>query len=159
MEIKEKITSWITPLLDEQSLFLVDIKVLGKSKVEVFVDGENGIDILQCTAISRLIEKNLDGSQLVSDSYTLDVSSPGMTNPLKVPQQYFKRIGKVLDIVKLDGTTLEATLQAADQNGITILPITKEKKTKKKTTEKEETVATINLAYADIKKATIQFKW
>lgn len=159
MNIKENIAQWTAPVLAEAGLFLVEVRTIGKSKVEVFVDGENGVDINQCALISRLIEKNLDGSGFVSDNYTLDVSSPGMTNPLKVPQQYKKRIGQVLDVIKTDGTAVEGKLIAADENSFVIEPIVKVKKTKGKKVEELPASQPISLRYAETKKVTIQFKW
>ena len=150
------------PLLEEQNLFLVDVKTAGKAKVEVFADGDTGITISQCADISRFLEQFLDGSGLVSDNYTLDVSSPGMDNPLKVPRQYKKRIGRTLDIVKTDGTELEAELLAADDETIRLKEIPKPEKKKKKgvkTEEKVEAPKEFELKYSEIKKALIQIAW
>ena len=162
MELKEKIQEWLKPMLDEQNLFLTDIKIAGKGKLEVYADGDEGITISQCAEISRFLEKNLDGSGLVSDDYLLDVSSPGMSNPLKVPRQYKKRIGRTLEIVKTDGTEVEAQLTKADDDKITLLPIAKEVKKKKKgpkTEEVEEAPKEFELKYSDIKKALIKIEW
>ncbi len=162
MELKEQIGEWLQPLLEEQNLFLVDVKTAGKAKVEVFADGDTGITISQCADISRFLEQFLDGSGLVSDNYTLDVSSPGMDNPLKVPRQYKKRIGRTLDIVKTDGTELEAELLAADDETIRLKEIPKPEKKKKKgvkTEEKVEAPKEFELKYSEIKKALIQIAW
>ena len=162
MELKEQIGEWLKPLLEEQNLFLVDVKTAGKAKVEVFADGDTGITISQCADISRFLEQFLDGSGLVSDNYTLDVSSPGMDNPLKVPRQYKKRIGRTLDIVKTDGTELEAELLAADDETIRLKEIPKPEKKKKKgvkTEEKVEAPKEFELKYSEIKKALIQIAW
>jgi ribosome maturation factor RimP len=161
MELKEQIQAWLAPLLTEQDLFLVDIKTAGKAKVEVYVDGDNGITISQCADISRFLEKHLDGSALVSPSYTLDVSSPGMSNPLRVPRQYRRRIGRILEILKTDGSELEVQLLAADDDKIRVKPVAKEvKKPKKgKPVEKVEEPQEFDLPYAEIKRALIQVQW
>ncbi len=164
MELKDKIQEWLTPLLTEMDLFLTDVKVSGKSKVEVYADGDNGITISQCADISRFLEKHLDGSGLVSEDYMLDVSSPGMSNPLRVPRQYKKRIGRTLEIVKTDGTEVEAQLVKADDDKITLLPIVAEVKKKKKgpknqPEEKGEAPKEFELKYSEIKKALIQIQW
>ena len=162
MELKEQIGEWLKPLLEEQNLFLVDVKTAGKAKIEVFVDGDTGITISQCAEVSRFLEKHLDGSGLVSDHYTLDVSSPGMDNPLKVPRQYKKRIGRTLHIIKTDGTEIEAELIAADDEKIRLKEIAKPEKKKKKgpkTEIKVEAPKEFELKYSDIKKAIIQIDW
>ena len=162
MELKEQIGEWLKPLMEDMNLFLVDVKTGGKARVEVFADGDMGITIGQCAEISRFLEKHLDGSGLVSDHYVLDVSSPGMDNPLKVPRQYKKRIGRILDLIKADGTELEAELIAADDEKIKLREIPKPEKKKKKgpkTEEKAEEPKEIELKYSEIKKAVIQIAW
>ena len=162
MELRDKITEWLQPLLTEQNLFLVDVKIAGRGKVEIYADGDEGITISQCAEISRFLEKHLDGSGLVSDDYMLDVSSPGMSNPLRVPRQYKKRIGRILEIVKADGTEVEAQLVKADDEKISLLPMAKVVKKKKKGTKTEESVEApmeFELKYAEIKKALIQIEW
>lgn len=161
MELKEQIGQWLQPLLEEQNLFLVDVKTAGKAKIEVFADGDTGITISQCADISRFLEQYLDGSGLVSDSYTLDVSSPGMDNPLKVPRQYKKRIGRTLDIIKTDGKEVEGILLAADDEKIRLQEILKPVKKKKgpKADIPAETPKEFELKYTEIKKAVIQIDW
>ena len=162
MELKEQIGEWLKPLLEEMGLFLVDVKTAGKAKIEVFADGDTGITISQCADISRFLEKHLDGSGLVSDHYTLDVSSPGMDNPLRVPRQYKKRIGRTLHIIKTDGTEVEAELIAADDEKIKLKELSKPEKKKKKgpkTEQKVQEPKEFELKYSDIKKAVIQIDW
>jgi len=166
MELKEQIGEWLKPLLEEMGLFLVDVKTAGKAKVEVFADGDTGITISQCADISRFLEKHLDGSGLVSDHYTLDVSSPGMDNPLKVPRQYTKRIGRILHIIKTDGTEVEAELIAADEEKIKLRELNKPERKKKKgaavspsALERAGVRPEFELKYTDIKKAIIQIDW
>jgi len=153
------IEKWLSPMLTEKNLFLVEIKVLLGKKIEVFVDSDEGIHIDECALISRFLEKNLDGSGLVPDNYILEVSSPGMTNPLKVPRQYKKRIGRVLDIVKNDGEKIEAELMAADLEKIKLREVVQEKKKNKKQEPKSYIEPReVEIKYADIKKALLVFK-
>src|ERR1035437_2204917 len=108
--VKQKIAEWLLPLLEEKNLFLVDVRISMGRKIEVFADSDTGITIEDCALISRLVESHLDGSGLGPDNYILESSSPGMTNALRVPRQYKKRIGHVLEIDKNDGAHLEAKL-------------------------------------------------
>jgi ribosome maturation factor RimP len=97
---------------------------------------------------------------MLSENYTLDVSSPGMSNPLVVPRQYKRRIGRTFDIVKTDGTALELILEAADDTTATFKTIVKVKKKKKGQPEvAEELPQTLVIPYSQIKKALIQIKW
>ena len=162
--IQHQIEEWIKPVLTEKDFFLVDIKFPMGKQIEVYVDSDTGIQISECAKLSRLIEKNLDESGLVPENYTLEVSSPGMTNPLKVPRQYKRRIGRILEIVKNDGTELEAQLLEVNEDSIKlkevqteVLSKTQLAKLKGKVVAKELKEYVLN--YADIKKAVVQFNF
>lgn len=160
-EVKKRIEEWLEPLLKEKDFFLVDIRFPMGRKIEVYVDSDEGIHIDDCAFISRFLEKNLDGSGIVPENYILEVSSPGMSNPLKVPRQYKRRIGRLLEVIKTSGERIEARLQSADENGIVLREEVKEEKKKKKS---KEPVAPVEprewaLPYSDIKRATLIFNF
>ena len=158
--VKQKIAEWLQPLLEEKNLFLVDVRISMGRKIEIFADSDTGITIEECALISRLVESHLDGSGLVPDNYILDSSSPGMTNGLKVPRQYKKRIGRVLEVDKNDGTHIDGTLLEANDEQIKLQEIKAEvKKKDKKKGIKEEEPKEYVVKYSDIKKAVIQFKF
>jgi ribosome maturation factor RimP len=148
--VKQKIAEWLAPLLEEKNLFLVDVRISMGRKIEVFADSDTGITIEECAVISRFLEKHLDGSGIVPDNYILESSSPGMSNALRVPRQYKKRIG----------AHIEATLLKADDEQITLQEILPElKKKDKKKGAKEEEPKEFVVKYTDIKKAVLQFKF
>ncbi|MDW8273658.1 MAG: ribosome maturation factor [Chitinophagales bacterium] len=157
------IEKWLEPVLSEQNIFLVDIKYLkGGKKIEVYVDTDSGIDIEQCATISRFLEKKLEESGMVPSDYVLEVSSPGMDNPLKVPRQYFKRIGRTLQVWTNDGLYIEGKLLKANDSGITIEKPQRTQKGRKKTSEnieEQQPTEILQLPYQQIKKAFVQFKW
>jgi len=158
--VKQKIAEWLQPLLQEKNLFLVDVRISMGRKIEVFADSDTGITIDECALISRLVESHLDGSGLVPDNYILDSSSPGMSNALKVPRQYKKRIGRIFEVDKTDGTHIEAELLEASDEQIKLREVKEElkKKDKKKGIKEEEPKEYI-IKYSDIKKAVLQFKF
>jgi ribosome maturation factor RimP len=108
-----------------------------------------------------LLESHLDGSGLVSEHYMLDVSSPGMSNPLKVLRQYKRRIGRELSIVKTDGTTIDVVLKEVKADSLIVEKIISEPKGKKKKKEAEEALVNLpfEIQFGDIKKATLILKW
>ncbi len=77
--------------------FLVSAKVSGQNVINVFVDKAVGISVRECLQISRYIENELDRE---IEDFDLSVSSPGLTNPFLVKEQYQKNKGKDI-IVKL----------------------------------------------------------
>lgn len=159
--IKTKIEEWLQPILNEKNLFLVDIKFPMGRQIEVYVDSDEGIHISECADISRFLEKNLDGSGLVPENYILEVSSPGMSNPLRVPRQYKRRIGRILEIVKTDGTQIEGQLLEADDEKIKVREVIEEKlsKTQKAKNKEVKEPQEFVLTFDEIKKAVLQFKF
>ncbi|MEP0271762.1 ribosome maturation factor RimP [Ekhidna sp.] len=108
---------------DQKDLFLVDVKVKGNTgnqKVLVFVDGDNGISIDQCSKISRQVGSELEEEDFMSGKYTLEVSSPGLDYPLSLLRQYKKNIGRMLEVEIDDGSKFEGELVEADDKAITL---------------------------------------
>jgi ribosome maturation factor RimP len=160
-QILDMIRAWLQPELERRNLFLVDLKSSGGKKYEVFIDGENNVTIDECAEVSRYLEKLLDEEGSVPEDYNLEVSSPGMGNPLKVPQQYKKRIGRVLDIW-LEEDKIEALLVESDDQGITVRELVKEKSKSKNKSKKKEIITReeeMKIPYTDIKKALLQFNF
>ncbi len=159
--VKSKIEEWLTPELNERNLFLVDIKFPMGRQIEVYIDSDTGVQISECATVSRLLEKNLDESGLVPENYVLDVSSPGMSNPLRVPRQYKRRIGRVLEVLKTDGTQIEAELVEADEEKIKLREVVEEKKIKNQKSKIKEIQEPkeYELKFDEIKRATLQFKF
>lgn len=154
----EKIIALIEPKLEEEKLFLVEVKVLQNKRVQVYIDGEENVTINQCATISRYLQERLDQGGLVPADYTLEVSSPGMSNPLKVPQQFQKRVGRVLDITYKNNVKLKVLLQSADQEGINV-EVQNEKKKNKKNIEEEGVKNILRIPYSDIQTALLEIKF
>ena len=162
MDAAIKIREILASKIAEENLYLVDVKVLQGKKIQVFVDGLENVTINQCTLLSRYLEEYLDKGGIVPLDYGLEVSSPGMTNPLKVPQQYKKRMGGTLDIVKTSGEKVTGKLIYCDDEKIIIEQILKEIKKKKKGEEVSNEIVLpkkYEIAYAQIKTALIHFNF
>lgn len=158
-EAKNSVESWLKPELEAKNLFFVDIKISMGKKIEVYIDSDEGVHIDDCAQISRFLEKNLDGSGIVPENYILEVSSPGMDNPLRVPRQYKRRIGRILEVLKTDGVMLEGELTEVTDSGIKMKEVVAEKKKKKDKPQTEEQPKEYDLKYEEIKRALLQFKF
>ncbi len=102
MEFVEEIKNIITRKLADPSQFLVDVIVKGQKgpkKVLIIIDGDKGVTIDDCANLSREISKAFDDLQLFDDSYMLEVSTPGLDQPLRLARQYFKNIGRRIKVV------------------------------------------------------------
>lgn len=120
MELREHLQNWIDEKTSEpeyQSYFLVDFVLTG-NRLEVFLDGDKGIDLDVCRAFSRYLELHLDQTGIIGGEYTLEVSSPGVTRPLTLARQYPKHLGRQLEVKVKDAETLTGTLKAADEDMI-----------------------------------------
>lgn len=98
-EIVSKIERLIDPILIEKSFELVDLeyKSEGKGKiVRVFIDKQGGVNMDDCSVVSRELSILLDVHDIIPGSYNLEVSSPGLTRQLKKPADFGKNIGKKL---------------------------------------------------------------
>lgn len=162
MEIlKKNIEELITAKLGDMNLFLVDVVIGANYKIQVFADGIPSITIKQCTELSRFLESYLDEEASVPEKYTLEVSSPGMTNPLRVNQQYKKRIGSTLKITLNNGDQVAMILKEVDNDTLFGLRTKIEEKKTKKPIKKinEEDLESISIDLSDIKQALLHFNF
>jgi ribosome maturation factor RimP len=99
MNITKAIKKWTTQLLGENH-FVVEIACVttkSKSKIDILIDGDNGVDKDKCAEITLGLKKLIDESGLVPN-YTLDVSAPTLDRPLTLVRQCRQYIGKTLRI-------------------------------------------------------------
>ena len=120
---KENIQNLVQQVLSEE-MFIVEIKVGPANAIEVLVDSDSGINIDRCVQISRHIEQNLDRE---TEDFSLEVSSPGLTQPFKHLRQYQKNIGKKVEMVAATGEKEEGILTSVNEAGIQMDVTTKEK--------------------------------
>lgn len=115
----EKLVSGI--IAEDPAVFLVDIRIKPTNNVKIFLDGDDGITIEKCISINRALYKQVEGSGLFpNDDFSLEVSSPGLDEPLKLPRQYRKNIGRLVEVNLLDGTKLEGKLAEVKEDAITV---------------------------------------
>jgi ribosome maturation factor RimP len=122
MEAAEEIRKIAEGKLKDSSQFIVDVIVSSKrqpQKVTVVVDGDAGISIDDCADISREVSKALDDSNVLADNYVLEVTTPGLDQPLRLHRQYRKNIGRRLRI-KVADKIVEGKLVGVSDSGVTI---------------------------------------
>ena len=66
--------------------------------VRFLVDKVGGVTIQECARLNRLIGQALDDANLLLDSYTLEVSSPGLDRPFALKRDYERAIGEDVDV-------------------------------------------------------------
>jgi ribosome maturation factor RimP len=147
---EEYIKSIIEGELAKRNLFLVDLKISSSNKINVFVDSIKGVTIEECAKLSSVIKDELNKD---IDDYVLEVSSPGLNNPLILPLQYEKNLGRYLDIITKDGYRKTGRLTKVFENGIQIKSelTLKNKQGRKRSQETKEYV----FDFAEIKSAKV----
>ncbi len=155
MEFKENIQKLLAEALSLQpDLFLIDLHIDDQSRVQVVLDGDNGVSLKQCIKVSRHIEHQLDRE--VHD-FSLEVSSAGVTHPLQMVRQYKKNIGRKLAVHTIDNDNLKATLTQVDDDQITLEWKAREPKPIGK--GKHTVVKQLQVPYNQIEKATVQIQF
>ncbi|MES2111564.1 MAG: ribosome assembly cofactor RimP [Bacteroidota bacterium] len=128
MNIEKRVKELVEEkIADKPNLFLVDIKFHSNGKLMILVDGDNGIGIDDCVAISRHVGFHLEEENVIETAYNLEVSSPGIDTPLTLPRQYAKNIGRTLGIKMTDGTKREGKLTGITEDAVMIEEQVKEK--------------------------------
>jgi len=155
----KKIEKYVALLVEEKiadrpDLFLVEVKMLPSRKLTVLVDGDKGIGIADCAAISRFVGFKLEEDNVIDEAYNLEVSSPGIDAAITLPRQYTKNIGRNVGIKMLDGSKREGTLKSLDNDNIIIEEKVKGEKGKKAVIEEN----TIPLSQIAETKVLISFK-
>ncbi len=80
-------------------LYLVEFVKEGKDRVlRLLIDSENGIDITQCENVSRAVSDILDEADPISESYMLEVSSPGLERKLCLPWHFEMYTGSKISV-------------------------------------------------------------
>jgi ribosome maturation factor RimP len=154
MDIEKRVTELVEEkIADKPDLFLVSVKMHSNGKLVILVDGDKGIGIADCAAISRHVGFHLEEENVIENAYNLEVSSPGIDAPLALPRQYTKNVGRQVGIKMTDGSKKEGKLTGITEDVVVI------EETKKEKGKKAETIeSTVPLAEITETKVLISFK-
>lgn len=125
--ISDKVLEIVKPFADELSLQIWDV-VFKKEGTDwylrIFIDKEGGVSVDDCVDLTHLITEPLDEADLISHSYTLEVSSPGIERELKKEEHFLKYIGAAVmlrTIRPVDGVRdFTGPLESYDDGKITV---------------------------------------
>jgi len=149
MTLVETIRDLVEEAVNDTPYFLVDIVQGERSrKIQVLIDGDEGISIDQCSKVSRAVSKVVDEEDFEADPFILEVSSPGADLPLKNQRQYPKHIGRTL-LVKLADSERKIKLSEVTETGIVGTLVREGKKKKNQSDE------TLEIPFTDIIETTV----
>lgn len=100
-EYESRTERFLLPLLAEHNFELVDVEYVkegGNWYLRAYIDKEGGITVDDCEVISRILSDWLDREDFIADSYTLEVSSPGLGRPLKKDKDFERSLGEAVEL-------------------------------------------------------------
>jgi ribosome maturation factor RimP len=132
--------------------FLVSIKVKPTNNIKIFIDSDEGMSIEKCVRYNRKLYAQIEERGMFPDgNFSLEISSPGVDEPLKLHRQYVKNIGRNLLVTFNDATQKEGKLLEVTETDIIIESITGKGK-------KAETHQHV-IPFENIKSATVQVQF
>ena len=141
----------LVPLLTED-VFLVSIKIKPTNNFKIFLDADYGLSIEKCIKINRALYRQMEEKAMYPDGdFSLEVSSPGIDEPLKLHRQYTKNIGRFVEVTTVDAVKQEGKLVDVKEEGITLEQT--EGKGKKLTTKNTD------IDFSAIKETVVQIKF
>lgn len=155
MEFRKNIEALLNDFLEtRKDLFLIDLKISAGDDITVILDGDNGVSVQDCLDASRAIEFNMDREE---HDFSLQVMSAGLSEPLAIPRQFQKNIGREIEVLLNDSTKTEGELVKVDEEKITLLLRYRKPKDigKGKVDVEEEK----EIPYSEIKKALVVIKF
>ena len=94
-DVLEKITQLLQPLLEGTDMFLVNMKIKPTNNIKVYLDADNGLSIEKSATINRKLYAFIEAEGLFpGGDFSLEVSSPGVDEPLMQARQYKKNTGR-----------------------------------------------------------------
>ncbi|AZA61527.1 MULTISPECIES: ribosome assembly cofactor RimP [Chryseobacterium] len=155
MEFRKNIETLLNDFLQtREDLFLIDLKFSAGDDITVILDGDNGVSVQDCLDASRAIEFNMDREE---HDFSLQVMSAGLSEPLSIPRQFHKNIGREIEVLLNDSSEIEGELAKVDEEKITlVLRYRKPKEVGKGKVDVEEEK---EIPYSDIKKALVVLKF
>lgn len=148
--IESRTIELIQPIIEQCGVELWDVDYLKEGKefyLRVYIDKPEGVGVLDCEAVSRAFNEILDREDYIDNEYIFEVSSPGLTRPLKKERDFERSIGRTVDVklyTAADGTKeYTGDLKSFTADEITITVGDEEK------TIERKNISGIRLAFID----------
>ena len=139
-------------LAENPSDFLVAIKVKPVNNIKIYLDADEGISIDKCIRYNRKLYRVMEESAIFPEgNFSLEVSSPGIDEPLKLHRQYVKNKDREVAVTLTDDVIKEGKLVDVSEEAITI-EFTEGK-------GKKAEVQQLSIPFENIKTTTVQIKF
>lgn len=155
MDFRAKVEQLVREFLEtRKDLYLVDLKISAGDDITVILDGDESLCLQDCLDASRAIEFNLDREE---HDFSLQVMSPGLSEPLKFPRQYKKNMGREIEVLLLDDEKIQGEITAVDEESVTLTLRYRRPKLVGK--GKEDVVEERKILFSEIRKALVIIKF
>lgn len=157
MSKEEKIENWVQEILEDTDCFVVSSKLGTDANYKFFIDSDTGFSLEKSVKINRALRHQIDESGLFPEGkYSLEISSPGIDEPLQQARQYQKNIGRLLQIVTNEDKVMDGRLKEINEDEL--LVEVKGKNSRGLPSDKLPTKMT-NININNIKEATVQVEF
>ena len=113
-DLEQKVLALIS---EEPDHFLVDIRIKPTNNFKIYIDGNQGISVEKLVSYNRKLYRQLEEEgQYPDGDFSLELSSPGLDEPLKLHRQYLKNVGRFVEVVDLEGGKKEGKLLEVREN-------------------------------------------
>lgn len=151
MKLEEQLREIAESFLKDGNYFIVDViskAATGRQKILVLLDGDEGVNIDDCAQLSRSLGHHLEEHEILEHAYVLEVSSPGLDHPLKLPRQFKKNVNRSFKLLLKDGQTIKGRLKKMEGEELTLEIEANKKKKEKESSE-------IQVLLSEIEKANV----
>lgn len=114
----ERVEQLVEPIAKEMGFDLWNIQFIKEGSqwyLRLYIDKDGGVDINDCVDFTHAVTKPLDDADIISQSYMLEVSSPGIERELIKDEHFEKYIGYPVMM-----RTIRAIDGVRDFNGILV---------------------------------------
>jgi ribosome maturation factor RimP len=146
-EMISKIEALLAPLLEGTDMFVTNLQIEPGNNIKLFLDADVGLNVQKSVSINRQLVAQIDElGWYPNGDYSLEVSSPGVDEPLRSIRQYKKNIGRTLAVTNIEDLEQIGVLKAVTEVGISL---------EVKINKKKET-ALVEVPFENIKQSIVQ---
>jgi len=111
-----KIEEFLLPLLEGTDIFITAIRIKPTNNIKVFLDADSGLNIGKCATLNRKLYHLIEDAQMWPEGdFSLEVSSPGIDEPLVNMRQYMKNVGRTVTVTPLEGEEVTGILKSVTE--------------------------------------------
>jgi ribosome maturation factor RimP len=100
----QEIEKLLEPVAEQEKIEIVNVQYVkenGDWIARIFIDNDHGITMGDCERVSHVFSNVLDKSDILKESYILEISSPGLNRVLKKEESFKRFIGSKIKIQTL----------------------------------------------------------